>query len=211
MLFDKNRQQPTPAARSTCPSCDTPLIAKCGEINMWHWAHESLIECDPWYEGISLWHINWQNQVKESCREVVVGKHRADIKLSNGKVFEIQRSIISVGDIAARESHYQDMAWIFDASAFQHNLHIKEKVSKYGNTYWSGRWKRPRRSILTCKIFPIYFDLGNEIFRINGFNKYHGSSGEWGGYTSYYAWGKMYVKDQFFYKLLFGEDYFPGT
>jgi competence CoiA-like predicted nuclease len=30
----------TPGARASCPFCARFMIAKCGEINVWHWAHE---------------------------------------------------------------------------------------------------------------------------------------------------------------------------
>ena len=63
------------------------VLAKCGRINRWHWAHRSKIDCDAWAEGMSEWHLGWQDLVEERCQEVVIrGEHRADIQLSSGLV-----------------------------------------------------------------------------------------------------------------------------
>lgn len=30
---------PEPSQHAFCPGCRAPVISKCGDINVWHWAH----------------------------------------------------------------------------------------------------------------------------------------------------------------------------
>ena len=210
MLLDLARTRSHPGERSACPCCYGLLIAKCGSINIWHWAHESLIDCDHWSEGLSPWHLAWQSKVKESCREIVIGEHRADIQLRTGRVIELQHSSISSEDIQEREAFYDSMTWIFDALDFQDNLTLKEKISRTsGNRYVTFRWKRPRKSILSCTCFPLYFDLGTWVLQVQAFRAYE-NEGKWGTYTTWTGWGYERPKDFYLYNHLFGLDYEPS-
>ena len=210
MLLDLARTRSHPGERSACPCCYGLLIAKCGSINIWHWAHESLTDCDHWSEGISEWHLAWQLLVKESCREVVIGEHRADIRLRTGQIIELQHSSISADEVEERELFYERMIWIFDADEFKHNLMLREKISKYGKLYYTFHWKRPRKSILACQIFPLYFDLGIQgVLQVKKFMGHEGT-GAWGGYTSWGGWGYLLKKDFYLYNHLFGLDYEPS-
>src|SRR5690606_11336812 len=97
------RIQATPGTLgATCPTCAAPVVAKCGRVNVWHWAHQSGVECDTWAEPVSQWHLDWQASVPEGRREVTIGRHRADILTATGTVVEVQRSNISVEEIAER-------------------------------------------------------------------------------------------------------------
>ena len=57
MQFDYMRASPRPKMSSKCDICDGKIIAKCGRVKIWHWAHESRIDCDDWYEPMSEWHL----------------------------------------------------------------------------------------------------------------------------------------------------------
>ena len=218
MLLDFARQKATPVfRRSACPCCRMELIAKCGSLKRWHWAHVSKIDCDYWSEGLSAWHLAWQDRVKESCQEVVIrGEHRADICLSTGQVIELQHSPISPEDIEERERFYGNMLWIFDAEPFKHNLFLREKLSKHNNLYYTFRWKRPRHSILSCQKFPIYFDMGMleefadtpQILEVKKFNSSE-YDGNWGSHTVWYGWGYLLERNEHFYRYLFANDYQP--
>jgi len=106
----------TPRAKATCPGCEQEVVAKCGSIVCWHWAHRA-DDCDPWYEPMSAWHRAWQNRFPREQTEVVMRRdgehHRADVVLGHGGVLELQASAISVEDIARRERFYGHMAWLF--------------------------------------------------------------------------------------------------
>ena len=57
----------TPKTRGFCPFCKSVVISKCGRINEWHWAHESISNCDNWNESEGIWHHGWkQIMLRES-------------------------------------------------------------------------------------------------------------------------------------------------
>lgn len=167
----------------TCPLCDGPVIAKCGEVNIWHWAHRTA-DCDPWAEPMSQWHLDWQQLVPQDRREVVIANHRADILTPRGLVVEIQRSPLSTADITERETHYTKhcggMVWIFDvAEAAGPNqgqpwgkpeqtprLHVI--APKHAETdYRTFRWSHARKSIGACT-HPVFLDLGSDLLLLGG-------------------------------------------
>ena len=123
-----NRVTPEPKIQAVCPLCRTPVRAKCGQINIWHFAHESLVECDLWAEPETDWHRKWKEKFKECYREIVVGNHRADIKLESGLVVEFQNSPISPETLQERERFYgkDSMLWVFNATELPHGLKENE-------------------------------------------------------------------------------------
>lgn len=145
----------SPGAAGFCPHCDTPTIAKCGEIKAWHWAHKQRTNCDPWSEPESPWHLWWKEQVEQKNCEVTIEKdgirHRADIATPDGIIVELQHSSISPAVIAEREQFYDRMVWLFDTKPFTQNFRLLDNEQL--------RWKYPRRSILSAKK-PTFFDLG---------------------------------------------------
>lgn len=167
----------SPSKKALCPFCKKKVIAKCGEINIWHWAHENKQECDSWSEGETDWHLEWKKQFEPYETEVTLikgdneTKHRADIYYApfndeRKVVVEIQKNHISTNEIQERECFYGNMCWVFNAEEFKQNL----SINKYDNgNYPKSRyfsWKYKRKSLLVCKL-PIYLDLGeDELFRI---------------------------------------------
>lgn len=112
-----------------CLLCRHRLIAKKGEINAPHWAHENGGACDVWYQPKGDWHRYWQNLFPREWQEVVVerekDKHIADIKTSREEVIEVQWSPISCGEIEEREKFYGKMIWIVGASESSNNKRLK--------------------------------------------------------------------------------------
>lgn len=208
MQFDSSRSKPTPKAKSTCPCCQSSIIAKCGSYKVWHWAHETLEHCDSWWEPMSEWHLWWQSHVDESKTEIIIGPHIADIQLSDKKVIEIQHSSLPVEVVQERERFYDNMTWIFDGRDFVDRLTFREKQSKYsGNTYYTFTFKKPRKYIVLCTKFPLYIDFGDFVFKVMEFKTYENHSSQWGtDYTSYVAWGFKYDKDKTLFLEIFGKD-----
>lgn len=212
MQFDHLHQKPTPHATSECPLCKSKLVAKCGSIKIWHWAHESLEECDGWYEPMSEWHLEWQSYVPEEMREVIVGHHIADIKLPSGKVIEIQHSNLPVEVVAEREAFYGNMVWVFDGREFEERFKTREKESVVGNTYWTFKFKRPRQYIVRASKFPVYIDFGEDVFVVKKFNSYNNKGTYYGverEYTSWAGWGYWRQKDSRLFAEIFGVSYIP--
>jgi hypothetical protein len=148
-----DRVEAEPGAKGTCPSCRSPVIAKCGELVVWHWAHKSK-DCDPWAESESRWHSFWKRLAYPDCREVTIGPHRADIK-SGDRVIELQHSSISSTEIRKREEFYGNMVWIVDGSVFLKNFSIRPKEG-----YVTFRWKHPHKGWFAATK-PIYIDFGS--------------------------------------------------
>ena len=47
------RVEATPGFIGTCECCKSEVLAKCGTINIWHFAHRTLKDYDNWYESES--------------------------------------------------------------------------------------------------------------------------------------------------------------
>ena len=45
-LVDGSRQEAVKGARGSCPGCGRPVLAKCGEIMVHHWAHQAREACE---------------------------------------------------------------------------------------------------------------------------------------------------------------------
>lgn len=153
--------------RGVCPLCGDPLQAKCGEIIAWHWAHHRRLECDPWYECETEWHLKWKRLAPPERVEVSMGEHRADIIAVDGAVLELQHSDISVDEVRARERFYGKMLWLLDGSRFQDNIRVE--VGKQVRFTWSP--PRPTWRHSRAPKFIHGFTIGNYIRGINPITK----------------------------------------
>lgn len=185
-LRDEVKTLATPGDRANCPACSGEVIAKCGDINIWHWAHKDTVDCDTWHEPETKWHLAWKSMFPSSWAEVPVikygKKHIADIIRPDGLVIEFQHSPISPDQIRSREIFYQNMIWVFDIQecAEQHpsggcvwtgdHLHhftearfeVRRNINK---NYWTFRWKHPRKHV-ACTTSDCYLDIGNGLFQL---------------------------------------------
>ena len=158
---DGNRIEATPDGRGLCPSCDSRVIAKCGGIKVWHWAHMAS-DCDAWHEDMTQWHIDWQAKFPAECREMVIFQdgdiRRADIALPSGRIIEFQHSPISVEEISERERFYgTNMIWVFDITDVcgSGRFSVRNK-----ETHCTFRWKWARTSLAYTRQ-PTFLDMGD--------------------------------------------------
>lgn len=197
------RVKPEPKHRAACPACRSGVIAKCGRVVTWHWAHESGTDCDPWSE-MTQWHLDWQEKWPESQREFVIGEHRADVctvpqaslvstmaTLSPGEplVVEFQHSYLDAGAIDEREAYYEaaagQMIWVWDArkAAAEGRLFVHSNSRIF-------TWKHFRSSMTACQ-FPVFLDVGGSLLFIHQWprkewivdyerDSEYGSGGRWG-------------------------------
>ncbi len=149
---DGARIRPAPRARAACAQCGGEVVAKCGKLVSWHWAHRSA-DCDAWSEGETEWHLEWKRAVQESACEVVIGAHRADIRSHAGLVVELQHSSIDPATISERESFYGEMVWLFDARRYDLVLYPRGAELSF-------LWAHPRKSLLAAHK-PMHWDLGH--------------------------------------------------
>jgi competence protein CoiA len=120
-LVDGQRQEAEPGRSGVCPACDGPMVARCGNVRVHHWAHRVGAECDRWWEPETQWHRNWKNQFPVEWQEVIHAaengeKHVADVKTDQGWVLEFQHSAIDPVERQSREAFYKKMLWIVDAT-----------------------------------------------------------------------------------------------
>jgi competence protein CoiA len=113
------RQEAQPGLSGKCPGCDQPMIAKCGEERVWHWAHKGNRLCDPWSENETEWHRAWKGQFPDSWREIVHPtengiKHIADVRTERGWVIEFQHSRIEPDERRSRDAFYPKLIWVVD-------------------------------------------------------------------------------------------------
>lgn len=172
-ILNEERIEASPNIKGAkCEICNSEVIPKCGEIKIWHFAHITNIDCDSWYEPESEWHLNWKNQFPKEQQEVVMGKHRADIKNIKG-IIELQNSSISAESINEREEYYKQMIWLLNAETLCNGLDLRKE--KEIITF---RWKNPPKSWWNAKK-PIFIHLNNEQEEIEvkiqtdtGYNSY---------------------------------------
>jgi competence protein CoiA len=120
-LVDGQRQEAQPKRSGVCPACGSPMVAKCGDVRVHHWAHLVGSDCDPWWEHETEWHRAWKDRFPKEWQERVHQaesgeRHIADVKTDQGWVLEFQHSNIHPDERKAREAFYQKLIWIVDGA-----------------------------------------------------------------------------------------------
>lgn len=181
-----SRIQASPDSIATCPMCSEPLLAKCGQVVVWHWSHRANPECDDWHAVETKWHREWKMRFPEDCQEIILErggkKHRADVQIASEMVIEFQNAPISITDVRARETFYgRRMAWVFNCTGAWDSDRLR--IFDRGE-FHSFLWVHPRRTPQRCSR-PIFFDLGLgqilDVRRIYG----DGRTTGWGYLRSY--------------------------
>ena len=110
-LVDGQRQEAQPGLSGECPAWGCPMVARCGEFNVWHWAHRSRSHCDTWWENEGPWHRNWKSQFPTAWQEVLQTaedgeRHIADVKTDRDWVLEFQNSYLNPQERRSRDAFY---------------------------------------------------------------------------------------------------------
>lgn len=164
------RKKAIPKDTGFCPICGEEVIAKCGDIKIWHWAHKSGFECDSFGEPETKWHLEWKDNFPEERQEVIIEKniiqtidktkpfeelkkHVADVKTKNGLILEFQNSPISPKKIHEREWFYGNMIWILNGKTLAKNLIYYKKRFKW--KWYPSSWDSAFKD--------IYIDEGDEF------------------------------------------------
>jgi len=128
-VVNSERHEAFPGGRGACPTCGSPVLAKCGPRVIHHWAHAARKDCDPWWENETDWHREWKSLFPEACREIsytaLDGEiHRADVVTKTGIVIEFQHSAMTDVERLSRETFYKNLIWIVDGRGFRNNFYI---------------------------------------------------------------------------------------
>ncbi len=197
---------PFSKGKGNCDICGSDTIAKCGEKVMWHWAHKSKMECDPWWENETEWHRKWKEHFPENFREIIhhcetTGeKHRADIKSDNGIILEIQNSPISLEELRSRENFYKNLVWIVNGEKFQSRFKIWKaplpdpKCAKFDDIVFMASKYEPSCSMFWRKSEnPEAVGAGNAMVRIRSAQEIQREIGQhYIGHHSFY-WTRPHV------------------
>lgn len=136
-VLNNEKIEPKPELRANCQLCGKEVFSKCGEINVWHWAHLGEKSCDNWFEPESVWHKDWKKMFGKELSEVIITKngkkHIADIFTKDDIVIELQNSPISRSTIYERETFYGErMLWIINGENFKNNFKVIPENRFYG-------------------------------------------------------------------------------
>lgn len=121
-IWNGKRIEAAPGLTAECPQCSRPVVAKCGPIRVWHWAHLGKRTCDPWWENQTPWHRLWKSEFPEEYREVIAQdqngeRHIADVRMPHGLCVELQHSHVRPHERAAREKFYgPNLVWVVDGT-----------------------------------------------------------------------------------------------
>lgn len=120
-LVDGVRLEAHPKLVGDCPACSGPVIARCGEMKVWHWAHRRRQVCDKWWESETEWHRAWKRHFPDDWQEIVHRsdsgeRHISDVKTPSGWVIEFQHSYLAPQERRSRDAFYAKLLWVVDAT-----------------------------------------------------------------------------------------------
>lgn len=121
-IANNNRVEANPGLKAFCPGCSQPVVAKCGNKRIHHWAHYSQKICDHWWEPETEWHRKWKDNFPIEWQEIFLAdeqlgkKHIADVQTPEGLVIEFQHSNIIHQERTMRENFYKQMIWVVDGT-----------------------------------------------------------------------------------------------
>jgi ssDNA-binding Zn-finger/Zn-ribbon topoisomerase 1 len=183
-IVDGNKTEASPKAKGICPHCHSEMIAKCGRVNVWHWAHKGNPICDPWWENETEWHRDWKNQFPKEWQEIshidpASGEqHIADVKNPFGLVIEFQHSTMRPEERISRENFYKTMVWVVDGTRGEldenyFNMGLSGPIQRKPLSYQVTWWGRSRLLHNWCNSkVKVYIDFGKDVlWRLILFNE----------------------------------------
>jgi len=155
------------------------MLAKCGSLITWHWAHAPDAACDPWRTGETRWHLALKERFLNSGAGVEVPitrngeRHIADVVTPDGTIIELAHSYPPGNQIAVREAFYGRMAWVYDADRFTERVDIYRKSGEL-----RFRWRQPVKS-MTLHRRPVYWhgQERNGVWRLCWIRRYPDEEG----------------------------------
>lgn len=171
-IVEGQRQEAQPSLPGQCPACSQPMVAHCGEVRVWHWAHRGRRECDLWWENETLWHRAWKDIFPTEWQELVQHaesgeRHIADVKTPDGWVLEFQHSYLDPAERRSREAFYPKLLWVVDGTRRKRDLSQFRREFEEG--MWFGQGQRIRQVWTPgCALLrewteskaPVFFDFG---------------------------------------------------
>jgi competence protein CoiA len=173
-LVDEQRQEAQRGLSGMCPCCGGPVIPKCGQSRVHHWAHQATLLCDRWWENETAWHRKWKGQFPEHWQEIVLRaddgeRHVADVRTDLGWVIEFQHSHITPEERRSRDDLYGKLVWVVDGARLKRAKSQFMKTWEDGTSLGSGEGVR-KVFLDGCSLLrewagsssPIFFDFGED-------------------------------------------------
>jgi len=173
-LINGLRKEAEPNLSGACPSCGNPMVAKCGEVRVRHWAHKGRRLCDLWWENETEWHRAWKNLFPSDWQEITHRadsgeRHIADVKTDRNWVIEFQHSYLNPTERRSRNAFYPKLVWVVDATRRKRDGKKFFEALNNGLRHFSNL---PILQLRTseCTLLrewiegntPTFFDFGNE-------------------------------------------------
>jgi competence protein CoiA len=171
-LINNQRQEAKPGLSAKCPGCEAPMVAKCGEVKIWHWSHLGKLKCDLQWENETEWHRNWKGLFPEHWQEVFHqdekgNKHIADVKTDQGWVLEFQHSSLKPEERRSRNNFYPKLAWVVDGTRrkkdqkqFMDTLRKGRKVVPNMNVFYISPDENTLLTEWADSNAPVFIDFG---------------------------------------------------
>src|SRR5882672_8360632 len=171
-LVSGQRQEAQPNLSGQCRGCGRPMVARCGEVRVWHWAHKGRLLCNPWCENETKWHRDWKDQFPDDWQEIVhtAGdgeRHIADVKTDRGWAIEFQHSSLKPEERRSRDAFYPKLIWVVDGK--RRTRDEAQFLNALNEGLPVGAWRRifSDRCVLlrgwAGSNAPIFLDFGGEV------------------------------------------------
>lgn len=176
-IVNDEKREAEKGLMGVCIGCEQPVIPKCGQIKVKHWAHKSQCECDHWWENETEWHRSWKNNFPTECQEI---RHRADdnewhiadVKTKAGHILEFQHSFLKTEERLARNNFYgSSLVWVVDGLKRKNDLQRFDSFLKTAKLIHPGiQLIRLPQHLEECPLLkewsecdgPVFFDFGNQ-------------------------------------------------
>lgn len=191
-------------ASAKCPYCRGPLIPKCGEIKIHHWAHKEAKDC-PYSSGTTHWHYEWlvnfDNLAADGWQVEYFFKSIRFDAFNPGKkqAVEFQRLLdldYAKTKISLCRSEGIRLFWLISPHLFKNFIYTKKFVNRKRHCLFALRACKRKIDAL----FDSFLGTDNVIFAIDFRKKDHlpgyvTDKVHPGGWYSYYAASDDLMRD----------------
>ncbi|WP_095590273.1 competence protein CoiA [Actibacterium ureilyticum] len=159
------RLEPAPKLKAKCPFCESDVVARCGKVRVWHWAHKSTRHCDHWWKAEKQWHRDWKNlfpnEWQEQGRRDASGElHIADVLTPQGLALEFQHSAIGREEVERRTAFHQEICWVVDG------MRLESTIKQFKNALAHARLSNSRGA----SVYEVYYYDSRSLKRWRGLN-----------------------------------------
>ena len=157
---------------AVCPLCLSEMVARCGTINVHHWAHKKGAHCDAWCEPDSEWRHRWLDSFSgcsvEQKLEKGKEKHLIDVQTELGTNILLRRGRIKEAELAKMEDFFPNLVWIVDVGSSQRaadqfkKLYQDDDIShSFDNVWETSMGDKGLPSAWTSCRYPVFLDFSN--------------------------------------------------